>query len=163
MQYTDYDGTVFTIEEGTHLQMPTHAIHHDEQYFEQPDVFNPDRFDVVSAKALKKNGQFLPFGNGPRICLGRIFSILFLYESTNLLKHINIRLFCVIIVGRKFGVSTIKVALVHLITSYSISVNPKTTQPIEASPLDSQLTTVSDIYLDFTPLSGVPDMPTFDS
>lgn len=63
------------IERGTSVQLPIYAIHHDEQYYEQPNVFNPDRFNSVSAEALRKNGLFLSFGNGPRLCLGTICKI----------------------------------------------------------------------------------------
>ncbi|KAL3182721.1 hypothetical protein MRX96_034627 [Rhipicephalus microplus] len=48
-------------------------MQHDEKYFVEPDVFNPDRF-------LGKNKEgvvpfsFLPFGEGPRQCIGMKFA-----------------------------------------------------------------------------------------
>lgn len=54
--------------------------------------------------------------------------------------------------GRKFAVFQIKLAIVHLIQSYSISVNTKTIEPMVASPYDSLLAPISDVYLEFIPI-----------
>lgn len=43
----------------------------------------------------------------------------------------------------------LKVGLVNILRHYTITVNPKTVEPITASQLDSLLTPISDIYLDF--------------
>lgn len=51
--------------------------------------------------------------------------------------------------GQKFALYQIKLGIVNIIRHYSIKVNNKTVQPIIASPLDSLLTPISDIYLDF--------------
>lgn len=66
----DYDGKVVRIEKGTCIQLPLYAIHHDDDYYREPDTFQPERFDSTSLKELRDHGLFLPFGNGPRICLG---------------------------------------------------------------------------------------------
>uniref|UniRef100_A0A182QCG7 Cytochrome P450 n=1 Tax=Anopheles farauti TaxID=69004 RepID=A0A182QCG7_9DIPT len=68
---TDYAIDAFgTIPRGTLLAVPVHAIHHDPEYYPQPDEFNPDRF----AKGTPTNGApFIPFGLGPRHCIGATF------------------------------------------------------------------------------------------
>lgn len=58
------------------------GIHYDSEYYPEPDVFNPERFDE---EARRKIPQFayLPFGDGPRNCFGIIqlrFVDLFLYQ-----------------------------------------------------------------------------------
>lgn len=78
---TDYDGTQVLIEQGTSVQLPIYAIHHDKQYYEHPDLFIPERFTANSANDLKKNGLFLPFGNGPRICLGDNHKFLYSFSK----------------------------------------------------------------------------------
>lgn len=58
------------IEKGTKVLVPIHAIHHDPLYYKDPDVFDPDRF-LEENKKLRDNYTFLPFGEGPRICIGK--------------------------------------------------------------------------------------------
>ncbi|KAJ6641555.1 Cytochrome P450 6a9, partial [Pseudolycoriella hygida] len=71
---SDYEipGTDFVIEKGMPIMIPVHAIHHDSRYYYDPEVFNPDRF---SSEEVKKRPQFafLPFGEGPRNCIGMRF------------------------------------------------------------------------------------------
>ena len=59
-----------TIDKGVKVVIPTQALHRDEKYFEEPHKFNPDRF--LDTKNMKSD-VFLPFGDGPRACVGMIF------------------------------------------------------------------------------------------
>ncbi|XP_026741447.1 cytochrome P450 6B5-like [Trichoplusia ni] len=58
-----------TIDEGVGILIPLQALHNDPQYFEEPDVFRPERF---LPDQLNKYNKFvyLPFGDGPRACIG---------------------------------------------------------------------------------------------
>lgn len=69
--------TDVVIEKGTKVLVPIFAIHHDPRYYENPDIFDPDRF-LDENKKLRNNYAFLPFGDGPRICIGNL-SDLFLF------------------------------------------------------------------------------------
>lgn len=69
----DYDGKVAKIEKGTCIQLPLYAIHHDADHYPEPDTFTPERFDAKSLQELRENGRFMPFGKGPRICIGDDF------------------------------------------------------------------------------------------
>lgn len=53
--------------------MPINALHLHPDFYPNADQFDPSRFDrsFDTAKKLKDAGVFLPFGNGPRSCLGR--------------------------------------------------------------------------------------------
>ncbi|CAH2091359.1 unnamed protein product [Euphydryas editha] len=55
-----------TINEGVTVIIPVQAFHMDERYFNEPDKFNPDRFQSISDF---KSNVFLPFGSGPRTCI----------------------------------------------------------------------------------------------
>ena len=64
--YTLSDGTF--IEKGTSIIVPIFTSHRDPQYFPEPLKFNPDRFEDAPIR-----GSYLPFGEGPRICIGKQF------------------------------------------------------------------------------------------
>lgn len=44
------------------------GLHYDEKYFEDPYKFNPDRFADGSNDY---SSVYMPFGNGPRFCIGK--------------------------------------------------------------------------------------------
>ncbi|KPJ12327.1 Cytochrome P450 6B6 [Papilio machaon] len=56
-----------TINEGVKVMIPIQAMHNDMKYFEEPEKFNPERFNL-GRKQFKN--VFLPFGEGPRACVG---------------------------------------------------------------------------------------------
>ena len=62
----------------TNLIIPILAIHHDPQIWgEDVHLFKPERFSEGVAKATKDDmAAFLPFGMGPRTCLGFNFAII---------------------------------------------------------------------------------------
>ncbi|KAH7696147.1 cytochrome P450 3A24-like protein [Aphelenchoides avenae] len=56
-------------EKGTNFIMPVHAMHHNSEFYDNPEVFDPERFSPEE-KAKRDPMTFVPFGFGPRICLG---------------------------------------------------------------------------------------------
>ncbi|XP_026732404.1 cytochrome P450 6B2-like [Trichoplusia ni] len=58
-----------TINEDVKVIIPIQAIHRDEKYFREPHKFDPERF-ADGAKEAIKNFVYLPFGEGPRACVG---------------------------------------------------------------------------------------------
>ncbi|KAK5848067.1 hypothetical protein PBY51_005719 [Eleginops maclovinus] len=77
---------------GTRVLVNMWAIHHDPEHWDKPDLFNPDRF-------LDDRGQrvtppcFMPFGAGPRVCVGESLARLelFLFLSS-LLQRMSFKL-----------------------------------------------------------------------
>ncbi|XP_037952488.1 cytochrome P450 6a8-like [Teleopsis dalmanni] len=65
--------TNHVIEKGMNVVIPLDAIHHDPEYFPNPEVFDPERFSSTEVKK-RHPMAFLPFGDGPRICIGIRFS-----------------------------------------------------------------------------------------
>lgn len=57
------------IEKGTKLLIPVYAIQHDYRYYPDPEMFDPERF-TQEEKSKRPNGTYMPFGDGPRICIG---------------------------------------------------------------------------------------------
>lgn len=59
------------IEKGIEVFIPVMALHRDEKYYDNPNKFNPDRFnDDNPAGKDQLNQPYLPFGDGPRNCIG---------------------------------------------------------------------------------------------
>jgi cytochrome P450 len=48
-------------------------LHRHEALWDQPDLFNPENFSP-QAKARHHRFQYIPFGAGPRICIGAAFA-----------------------------------------------------------------------------------------
>ncbi|KAH9380516.1 hypothetical protein HPB48_008451 [Haemaphysalis longicornis] len=64
---------------GVSIMAPTWHLHHDPTVWPDPFVFRPERFDPdESGDGLLQHhpGAYLPFGLGPRICIGKRFALL---------------------------------------------------------------------------------------
>jgi cytochrome P450 len=59
---------------GAMIVIPIYAIHRHRKLWADPDRFDPARFTPESEEAFPR-GQFMPFGAGPRICLGAAFAM----------------------------------------------------------------------------------------
>lgn len=66
--YTDRK-TGQVIEKGMHVMIPIAAIQNDPDIYPDPNRFDPDRMTTDKMKA-RHPCSFMPFGAGPRICIG---------------------------------------------------------------------------------------------
>jgi PHYB activation tagged suppressor 1 len=67
----------FSLPAGTQLMIPILAMHHDPALWgNDANEFNPGRFSEGIAKATKHPLAFMPFGSGPRTCVGQNFALL---------------------------------------------------------------------------------------
>lgn len=68
--------TTHTIRKGTMCFISTFGIHRDHEFYPQPTVFRPQRFlDFPNGSDVKRGLCYLPFGDGPRICIGNYLHI----------------------------------------------------------------------------------------
>lgn len=65
----DGQGLKFTIDRGSAVWIPTQGIHMDPKYYPNPEKFDPERFSDEN-KATIDPMTYLPFGVGPRNCIG---------------------------------------------------------------------------------------------
>uniref|UniRef100_A0A8C1HYT4 unspecific monooxygenase n=1 Tax=Cyprinus carpio carpio TaxID=630221 RepID=A0A8C1HYT4_CYPCA len=64
-----------TIPKDTLVGIPTYVLCRDPQLWESPDEFRPERFSPES-KSVINQYAFLPFGLGPRNCIGMRFALM---------------------------------------------------------------------------------------
>lgn len=57
------------------MHVPLNGIHNDPDIYPNPDQFNPERFTKENI-AKRHTCSFMPFGDGPRNCIGLRFSML---------------------------------------------------------------------------------------
>ena len=69
------------IKAGTLVGLPIYAIHRHHKLWDDPDRFDPSRFSP-EREASYSRYQFIPFGAGPRICVGASFALI---EATAML------------------------------------------------------------------------------
>ncbi|XP_003423799.1 cytochrome P450 9e2 [Nasonia vitripennis] len=72
----------YVLKPGMEVQVPTVGIHHDPDYYDDPEKFDPERFMDKKASSDILN---LGFGLGPRMCIGNRFAIL---ETKVLFVHL---------------------------------------------------------------------------
>jgi len=66
------------------LMIPVYALHRDPKYFPNPDKFDPERFNEKNKDNILPY-IYLPFGHGPRKCIGNRFVLM---ETKILLAHL---------------------------------------------------------------------------
>ena len=59
----------------TRVHIPVFALHRNVGLWDNPDSFDPDRFAPDQVKARPRYA-FLPFGGGPRVCIGAGFAMI---------------------------------------------------------------------------------------
>ncbi|NXL85437.1 CP3AL protein, partial [Alectura lathami] len=80
-----------TIPKGTIVVIPPYTLHHSPEYWPDPEEFRPERFSKENKETIDPY-TYLPFGAGPRNCLGMRFAFLTLKVAiTILLQHFTFR------------------------------------------------------------------------
>ncbi|XP_073848926.1 probable cytochrome P450 28d1 isoform X2 [Musca autumnalis] len=77
ISFQNTDGVNVHVRPGDVCIISLHSMHHDPEYYPQPEEFIPERFSEENGgtKKFKDMGVYMPFGDGPRICLGMTFGL----------------------------------------------------------------------------------------
>lgn len=65
----------YELKGGWFVLLPFYLIHHDERWWDAPEVFNPERFTEENEAKIPKYA-YVPFGGGPRVCIGNHFALM---------------------------------------------------------------------------------------
>ncbi|KAH8401701.1 hypothetical protein KR009_007402, partial [Drosophila setifemur] len=65
----------YVIKKGMPILIPAGPMHRDEKLYPNPDTFNPDNFSPERVKE-RDSIEWLPFGDGPRNCIGMRFGLM---------------------------------------------------------------------------------------
>ncbi|KAH8277616.1 hypothetical protein KR018_002239, partial [Drosophila ironensis] len=105
------------IEKGTSVLIPVHNIHHDPELYPDPERFDPSRFEPEQVKE-RHPFAYLPFGDGPRNCI-----------------------------GLRFGKLQAKIGIVCLLRSFKFNVSKRTEIPLTLDTRSPTLSTKHGIHL----------------
>ncbi|XP_026324875.1 cytochrome P450 9e2-like [Hyposmocoma kahamanoa] len=94
----------YIIRKGEALQIPVWAIHRDPAYYSNPDKFDPERFSIENKHKILPF-TYIPFGLGPRNCI-----------------------------GSRFALCEVKVMAYQLLNAFEVSPSEKTTIPPKMDP-----------------------------
>ncbi|NP_001352494.1 cytochrome P450-6a17-like [Musca domestica] len=102
MAKVDYDTNVpgYVIPRGTLVYIPVDAIQNDEEIYPEPEEFRPECFEPEEMQK-RHSLTWLPFGEGPRNCI-----------------------------GMRFGKMQVRVLLIALLRDYRFTLTPKTPTPL---------------------------------
>ncbi|CAH0549079.1 unnamed protein product [Brassicogethes aeneus] len=110
-------GTDDVIEKGTKILIPVAGIHKDPDLWVNPQEFDPERFNDENKQNIHPCA-YLPFGEGPRNCI-----------------------------GMRFGLLQTKTGIATLLSNYRFHLSPKTKQPLKFQPETFVLFTTDDVVL----------------
>ncbi|XP_017084620.2 probable cytochrome P450 6w1 [Drosophila eugracilis] len=109
---------------GMSIYISTLAIHRDPQYWPDPEKFDPERFNPSNRDSLNMDA-YMPFGVGPRNCI-----------------------------GMRLGLLQSKLGLVHLLRNHRVYTCEQTVDKIEWSPVSPVIASKHDIVLRLEKVSG---------
>ncbi|KAJ3618158.1 hypothetical protein MTP99_006184 [Tenebrio molitor] len=111
-------GEDLIIEKDTTIMISVLGIHHDKEYYPDPEKFDPERFTEENKKS-RHHFAHIPFGEGPRVCI-----------------------------GMRFGLMQSKVGIASLLKQYKFTVSKKTMEPLKFKARSLTPAAEGEIWLD---------------
>lgn len=141
--HDDEGNKLFDFKVGDRINIPISGLQLDDVYFPDPHKFDPERFSDENKDKLVPY-TYLPFGVGPRNCIGMFQMILPL--SSRALSH---RL--LFIPGNRYALMQAKAMLYKLMLKYRIERSPKTCKDLLSDSRGFQLTPKSGYWVHLVP------------
>ncbi len=109
------------------VTIPIVGIQNDERYWDKPDEFRPERFSKENKHKII-HGTYLPFGLGPRNCIGKKkFKI---KKTIYFIALVVISHYLLMFSGMRFALMEVKIALYSILRNFVIKPSVKTPNPI---------------------------------
>lgn len=74
MNKLQFPNTKISIEKGTPIYVALYGLHNDPRYHPDPTNFDPERFSDEKKDEIAPC-TYMPFGDGPRNCIGRFIRV----------------------------------------------------------------------------------------
>uniref|UniRef100_A0A1L8E4F7 Putative cytochrome n=1 Tax=Nyssomyia neivai TaxID=330878 RepID=A0A1L8E4F7_9DIPT len=116
-----YDDKEYTFRKGEVFWIPIVHYHYNTEHFPNPDKFDPERFNDEN-KSKINTSTYIPFGIGPRNCIGSRFALMLL-----------------------------KSVIFYLVLNFHIEVTKKTQIPLKLAKSMIGLQTEKGVYVSFRP------------
>lgn len=71
----DQVSATYSLPKGATVLLNVYGMHHNPAYWHAPNTFNPEEF-LVAKEKLENSFAYIPFGGGPRICIGNRFAMM---------------------------------------------------------------------------------------
>jgi cytochrome P450 len=82
----------YTLARNSLVQVFPYICQHDLRWFPEPEAFDPDRF-LPERQATLPPFAYFPFGGGPRVCIGKGFSMMEMtLVAATFLQHLKVEL-----------------------------------------------------------------------
>lgn len=117
------------------MLIPCLGLHRDAKYFPNPDLFDPERFSDEN-KTKIVDGTFIPFGSGPRNCIGEL----------SLCSNQAIRLE---FLGMRFAMIQSKIALTLSLVNYEFRLSKRTKLPLKMETKGIILAPIGGLWIEF--------------
>lgn len=114
----------YVIQSGTTITIPVAAIHYDPDLYTNPLKFDPSRFEPQEIEK-RQTCAYLPFGDGPRNCI-----------------------------GSRFGKMQTKIGLISLLQRYRFECCSQTEIPLVIDKKNFLITAKNGIHLTVVPLEN---------
>ncbi|XP_055696952.1 probable cytochrome P450 9f2 [Phlebotomus papatasi] len=116
-----FEGLSYEFKKKYSMWIPIYSLHRDPKYFPNPEKFDPERFSDENKSSINPN-VYVPFGVGPRNC-----------------------------VGSRFALMELKTLIYYMMLNFSLEVTEKTQIPLKFGKSFSSLASESGIHIKLRP------------